>query len=68
MKHKTVVNYEIPFLFFCDAPFCAGFGPGSGVSAVLLVDRASKQRGPMQRVTDKLDIAMHRQQATDVAS
>jgi hypothetical protein len=52
MKHKKVLKYEMQLLLFCDAPFFAGFGPGSGVSAVVLVDRASKQRGPMQRVTD----------------
>jgi hypothetical protein len=49
MKHKTVLNSEIYFFLFLDAHFRARFGPGSGVSAVLLAAWASKQRGPMQR-------------------
>jgi hypothetical protein len=49
MKHKKVLNYEVYFLFLLDAPLRARFGPSLGVSAVLLVARASKRRGPMHR-------------------
>jgi hypothetical protein len=42
MKHKTVLNYLIYFILLLDASFRARFGPGLGVSALLMVARASR--------------------------